>query len=285
MPPESLDRLQRRFWRLITAPEGVTKGLDQVVPDDPQASPVSGWVAASDEASARERLDVYANMYFFRLLDALQSDLPSVAGLLGADAFHDLIVDYLLVHPSTNPSLRHAGRHMPAFLAGHAVDDARADLADLARLDLARNDVFDAADSPVVDGQALAAVAPESWALLRLRIAPAVRWIRLRASVLPTWEALSHGVTPPAPSDELGGCVIWRSRAPGHEDQVWHRAASLAEVAALDAVQAGAAFERVCEIFAADLAAGATDAVEAAQPALAALLRWVADGLLSEIRP
>jgi hypothetical protein len=273
VPPESLARLQRRFWRLITAPEGVAEGLAELAGDDPGASPLAGWIAAPDEDAARQRLDLYAGMYFFRLLDALAGDLPSVAGLLGDGAFHDLVVDYLVVHPPTEPSLRHAGKHMPAFLAGHEASGERPDLADLARLDLARNDVFDAARSPRLDRPALAALPPEAWPRLRLRVAPAVRWLRLRGSVLPTWQALSDGVTPPPPSGEPTGCVIWRSRAPGHEDQVWHREASLTEVAALDAVAANAPFERVCEVFA------------AAEPALAALVNWVADGLLSELEP
>lgn len=282
MPPESLALLQRRFWRLITAPEGVEDGLLEVATDDPAAGPVTGWIAARDEAGARERLEVYANMYFFRLLDALQGDLPSVAGLMGDDAFHNLIVDYLLVHPSTNPSLRHAGRHMPGFLSGHEAAAARPDLPDLAGLDLARNDVFDAADSPVVEAGDLAALPPELWPRLRFHIAPTTRWLSVRTSVLAAWQALADREAPPTPSDELVGCVIWRSRTPGHEDQVWHRAASLTELTALDAVQAGATFEHVCELFAADLATP-TDATEAAQAALAALVRWVGDGLLSRI--
>jgi len=282
VPPESLALLQRRFWRLITAPAGVKDGLLEVATDDPAAAPVTGWIAARDEVGARERLEVYANMYFFRLLDALRGDLPSVAGLMGDDAFHNLVVDYLLAHPSTNPSLRHAGRHMPGFLADHQAAAARPDLPDLARLDLARNDVFHAADSPVVAAGDLAALPPELWPRLRFRIAPATRWLSARTSALAAWQALADREAPPAPSDDLVGCVIWRSRTPGHEDQVWHRAASLTELIALEAVQAGATFEHVCGLFAADLNPQAV-ATEAAQAALAALVRWVGDGLLSGI--
>jgi hypothetical protein len=50
-----------------------------------------------------------------------------------------------------------------------------------------------------------------------------------------------------------------------------------------EAVQAAAPFERICEIFAADLPAPPADAAEAARPALEALVRWMADGLLSGI--
>jgi hypothetical protein len=283
VPPESLDVMQRRFWRLITAPEGVSAGLPEVARDDAAAAPVAGWIAADDEETAQERLEVYANMYFFRLLDALEAEVPRVAQLLGGDAFHDLVVGYLVVHPSTNPSLRHAAAALPDFLARHELARARPDLPDLARLELARNDVFAGPDSSVLDARTLATISPEAWPHLRFRVAPTVRWLSLRSSTVPTWRALADGSPPPQPSAELSGCVVWRSRAPGTEDQVWHRAGSLRELAALDAVASGATFDRVCEIFATDLPAPPSDAAEAARPAVEALVRWVGDGLLSGV--
>jgi putative DNA-binding protein len=281
VPPESLQILQRRFWRLITAPEGVAAGLPEVANDDPAADPVAGWIAADDEDTARERLDVYASMYFFRLLDALKSDVPKVAQLLGNDAFHNLVVDYLLAHPSTHPSLRHVAASMPDFLARHRSSADRPDLPDLARLELARNDAFDGPNSDAIDARAMSAFPPEVWPSLRFRIARTVQWLRLRASTVPTWRALADGEPLPDPSADLSGCIVWRSRAPGSEDQVWHRAASLTEVEAVSAAAAGATFAQICEIFAASLVPLPTDAAEAARPALEALVRWIADGLVA----
>jgi hypothetical protein len=280
VPPESLDLLQRRFWRLITAPDGVSAGLSDVASYDPGVAPVTSWIAAEDEETARERLDVYANMYFFRILDAVKSDVPRVAQLLGDDAFHDLTVDYLLAHPSTNASLRHAAAQLPAFLAGHNLAVGRPDLPDLARLELARNDVFHGPDSATLEAHTLSTISPEAWPQLRFRLVPTVRWLRLHTTTVPTWRALADGAPPPGPSTELSGCVVWRSRAPGAEDQVWHRATSLTEVAALDAVASGARFDGVCEILAADLPAPVADA---GHPALQALVRWVGDGLLAGV--
>ena len=283
MPPESLQLLQQRFWHLITAPEGVSGALPEVARADPGADPLASWIVADDEDTARERLDVYADMYFFRLLEALESDVPKVATLLGHDAFHDLVTDYLVVHPSTHPSLRHAAGSLPDFLAHHHASATRSDLSDLARLELARNDVFHGPASPSIDAQALAGVAPDVWPRLRFGVAPAVRWLRVRTSTLPTWRAASDGVPPPDPNAEIAGCVVWRSRAPDHDDQVWHRAATLAEVAALDAAAGGATFASICEIFAAHLPSWQADGAEAARAALEALVRWLGDGLLSGV--
>jgi hypothetical protein len=286
VPPESLQILQRRFWHLITARQGVAAALPDLATSDPAADPLAGWIAVAptedEEQAALARLDVYADMYFFRLLEALESEVPKLAKLVGHDAFHDLVADYLAAHPSTHPSLRHAADRLPEFLAQHPASTKRLDLADLARLELARNDVFHGADSPAVEVEALAGLAPEAWPRLRFRVAPTVRWLRLRASTLPTWRAAADGKPPPDASDVIAGCVVWRSRVTGHDDQVWHRTATRAEIAALDAAAAGAPFASICEIFAADLDPGANDA-DAAGPALAALVRWLDDGLLCGI--
>jgi hypothetical protein len=282
--PESLELLQRRFWRLISAQDGVSMELPNVAEDDPGAAPLVSWIAAPDEESACERLDVYANMYFFRLLEALEQHVPKVAQLLGPQVFDDLVASYLAAHPSTNPSLRHLAAALPDFLTGHQVALDRPDLPDLARLELTRNDVFDGPDSPTLDAASLATIAPESWPALRFELAPTVRWLRLRASAVATWRALAEQAPIPEPTSEQSGCVVWRSRVPGSEDQVWHRAATLTEVIALDAVAAGASFDRICEIFAADLPALPADAAEAARPALEALVRWVRHGLLTDVK-
>jgi hypothetical protein len=222
-------------------------------------------------------------MYFFRLLDALKSDVPKVAQLLGDDAFHELVTDYLVVHPSTHPSLRQLAAHLPDFLAHHPAGTRRPDLADLAQLELARNDVFHGPASPSIDAQALAGVALDAWPRLRFRVAPPVHRLRLCRSTVPTWRAITDGAEAPNPDVARAGCVVWRSRTPGHEDQVWHRAATLAELAALDAAAAGATFDNICEIFAASPESHTEDAAAAARTALEALVRWLGDGLLSGV--
>jgi hypothetical protein len=281
VPPESLQVLQRRFWQLITAPEGVGDALPDVAKSDPAADPVSGWITADEEETAIERLDVYANMYFFRLLEALESEVPKVAKLLGHDAFHALVVDYLAAHPSTHPSLRHAADSLPDFLARHRTSATRPDLPDLARLELARNDVFHGPDSPSIDARDLAELAPDAWPRLRFRVSPTVRWLRLCASTVPLWRAVADGAPPPDADAAIAGCVVWRSRTPGHDDQVWHRNASLGELTALEAAAARATFADICEISAAHLDSRPADATEAARPALEALVRWIGDGLLT----
>src|SRR4029079_11977422 len=102
------------------------------------------WAHGDARRSAVGRLDIYSNMYFFRLLEILQGDHPALLAALGEERFHNLVTDYLQAHPSDNPSVRHVSRHLPEFLAGGSWPEW---LVELARLEQARLGCFDAPDS------------------------------------------------------------------------------------------------------------------------------------------
>ena len=120
-----LRKTQDLFWSLITAPEGVRPGLEGLVRRGEAPSSILDEVFAGDERlSPADRLDIYANMYFFRLLDCLREDFPKVAAAVGDDRFHNLATDFLLRHPSGHPSLRELGRRLPRFVADHALGAA-----------------------------------------------------------------------------------------------------------------------------------------------------------------
>ena len=74
---------------------------------------------ADAKLSAVDRLDVYANMYFFRMLDVLRDDYAKVVAVVGDDAFHNLVTDYLVACRPAHPSLREVGARLPGFLARH----------------------------------------------------------------------------------------------------------------------------------------------------------------------
>jgi hypothetical protein len=66
-------------------------------------------VDGDERLSAAERIDIYANAYFFRLLECLGGDFPATLAVLGADSFAALVKEYLLEHPPTEPSILYAG--------------------------------------------------------------------------------------------------------------------------------------------------------------------------------
>jgi hypothetical protein len=222
----------------------VSKALPAMSARDPALAPLCRWIAAASEADAAERLDVYANMYFFRLLDVLRGDYPNLAKLVGDDAFHNLVTGYVLAHPSEDPSLRWIGRHLPDYLeASRALAERFPAAAALARLEWVRSDVFDAEDAPVATEADLARATPETFASMRLRMQPALRVIELDHRVLPLWLALERGESerPDAPAGS-NRAIVWRRKF-----RVFHRSASVWEPECLAAAVTGATFAQLCE--------------------------------------
>ncbi|HEV8201297.1 MAG TPA: DNA-binding domain-containing protein [Candidatus Polarisedimenticolia bacterium] len=179
------------FWELITAPEGVRPGLEALVrAGKADASAIESFLGGDERLPAAERLDIYANMYFFRLLDCLREDFPRLATALGEERFHNLATDYLLAHPSANPSLRYLGERLPAFFAGHALARQSACLADLTVLEWTRADLFDAADARALGRDDVAPLAGAHGGDLPLRTVPAFRLLRLEHDAPALWREL-----------------------------------------------------------------------------------------------
>ena len=270
-----LAELQREFFELVTGREGVAREL--TARGLPEAHVAESLCITGDaRASAVERLDVYANMYFFRILDVLHADYPKVRRALGDDAFHNLATDYLAAHPSRHPSLRFVGAALPGFVAARGGD---AWLAELAALEWARVDVFDRADAPVLARETLAAMAPEAFADARLTTIPAFELVPAAWAVEEPWRWIEeHG------GDDAEATVAAPARAPaGHALVVWrrgttvhHRSAKAREAAALSLGREGTTFGALCSVL-----GESSSEEEAAALAVAFLGWWLADELLA----
>lgn len=242
----SLADIQKGFWELIVAPEGARKAER-----DLQASGVlpEGFVDAvfvgDERRSAIDRVDVYANMYFFRLRDAIREDFPKVALLAGEDAWHDLLTDYVLAHPPVSWSMRYAGQHLPAFLAKHPLAEERPWLADLARLEWARADAFQQRDEPMLPLEALSAIDPEAWGELAFRTAACVTLLEADLRVGELWVALEEAAEPSPGSEPEPGreaLLVFREGL-----AVFHEELTPAEARAIGALIDGRIFAEVCE--------------------------------------
>jgi hypothetical protein len=197
--------------------------------------------------AAARRVGVYADMYRLRLRAALASTYPRLAGLLGD--FDELADGYFAAHPSTAPSLRDCGRALPDFLDGW--------LADLARLEWARHDVFDAVDETILDEAAVRARGADGVAALPVKLVAAHRLVEVAYAVETSWRDGS----PPSPGART--LLVWREGV-----SVVHRPVEASEHAALAAAAAGVSFGALCELV--------SDPRRAAE----LLLRWLRDALL-----
>ena len=244
-----LRELQAAFWRSLTSGSPETSLL--------------GRIRSTPALRADERFEIYARMYRDRIADTLREDFPRVAAILGDDRFKALAASYLATHPSAHPSLRHVGRELPNFIARSATAGLPAFLADLARLERARGDAFDAPDVEPLGLDDLRAVSPEDWGGLRFALVPAATVLVADWPVHEIWEAGEGAVLA-----RRTAVRVWRKGF-----AVYHAAMDGPEETALLHVRAGEPFATICEV------------LETPDEAAGLLLRWVEDGLITRTRP
>ena len=213
MPNLELPALQRWFLSVVTHPDGVEAGAETA----PEALAADDLVEPSRALSAAQRLGIYADAYFARLYEVLEEDFPGLAALLGHPEARALFRAYLIALPSDHPNLNRLGRRLADFIerGGGELQD-RPFAAELARLERAIQEAFDAPRAETLCAEDLAGLAPEAYGALRLPLAPHVRLI---ASAYPTnvwYQAFREGGREPAPDAAPSWLLLYR-----HDYRVW----------------------------------------------------------------
>jgi hypothetical protein len=205
MPSENknLLTLQRHFMAALREPIfGDSRELTSLPARNGEVSADFAALAENEIIStpnlqAHERLELYHRQYWFRLLDSIDEDFPALKRLLGAEKFWRLIEAYLELVPSRSFTLRHLGSGLADFLkinpglaGGHPVH-----AAELAKLEYALCDIFEASARP--------AVAAEKLAEASLRLQPHLRLFAFHTPVDEIWrlgtdaEISAELLTPP----------------------------------------------------------------------------------------
>ena len=153
----TLAETQALFHEILTGP-------DPVAPDR-----IDACFAGTPELPATERVAIYANMYLWRLTEALRETFPKLLRYLGDDRFAALAEDYVRRNPSEHHDIGQVGRRLARFLRQHP-DPDRPDLADLADLEWARHQVFFAPPADPVGPEAFTGLAPDAFARTSLVI-------------------------------------------------------------------------------------------------------------------
>jgi hypothetical protein len=237
------------------------------------ARAIEAEVQGTERVPVAVRLGIYAGAYGSRLTDALASNYPALAGLLGEEEFRALGAAYVASHDSACYSIRYYGDGLAEFLAAQPPYAEAPVLAELARFEWALSGVFDAPDAEPIGPEALAAVAPAEWAALRFAWHPSVRRLALNWNAPQLWKALtSEGAERPELA-VLAEPLEWLAWRRGLE--TLFRSLTRSEAAVLDTARAGASFGELCEL----LAAG-HGASRAPGEAAALLHGWLVSGLI-----
>jgi hypothetical protein len=272
-----LGAAQNQLRRLITDPDGVEVAL--AASGDPDGARLGGLLRSDRALPAAERLAVYANAYFLRIRDCLREDFGALASVLGEAAFHDLVKTYLMAHPPSRPSLRHAGAQLAAHLRTEpfaAIFSQRCSYAaDLADLEWAIVEAFYAPDAAAIGADAFAQLAPEDWADLRFELTPSLRTIACDWPVQRVREHFDEHANAPAQEGQPLAADPTQIRVWRRGERVLYRAIAPLDTAALEAAASGDSFGAICE----RVEAAVGDA-EAPRIGVDLLASWLAAGLI-----
>ncbi len=204
-----LAELQRWLRWIITEPRGVAETLNEPGEMEPKPSCLLEVVDAPP-LPRQDRLDIYAEAYFARLVDSLAKDYEAIHAVLDEDSFRRLVADYLVAYPSHTPNIGEVGMHFPHFLKSSAFAANIPYLSDLATLEWTLIEAFYARVIPRFDPTSLSAVSPEAWASMKLILHPSVTLLRLDWPVDEIWKTRHETEIPVDLSLEETHLVVFR---------------------------------------------------------------------------
>jgi len=191
-----LKDLQARFQA------GIVSGDDAILTD----------INDNDRENRRTLFGVYRNAYVLRLAEILGRDYELTHAYLGDQTFSDLAQGYIAKHPSDKRNARWFGRYLPEFARKTAPFSEHKEVAELAALEKALADAFDAADAQPVTIEELAAIPPEDWANLVFSPHPTAKRLRFKTNAADIWMALKDEAAPPEamllPEPQM--ILVWR---------------------------------------------------------------------------
>jgi len=272
MSHPDLASMQRALAELMRRPTPVAG-------DAASATLATEIASGNERLSPAEQVDVYREQFLLRHLDVLREDFLTLEHALGDERFEALASAYLQAFPPRSFSLRDLGVDLPRFVAEVAPWSEDPLLADLARVEWAFVDAFDAPDAPPLDLAGVSAVPEDAWPSVRLVLQPSVQRLALR---YPAHEARlavrSAGdggarVARPAPAQTY--LVVFRGK-----DRLQCLAVEPDAYALLDELARGTALGDACERVAA--ASGASSA-SFDEKVGAWFQQWTALGWLSRV--
>ena len=261
----SLGKLQRWLQEVITNPDGIAAGVESQTARqqiDIGAANIEDVVEPSSRLGSAERLAVYGNAYFARLVECLGEEFPATRYALGEETFESFAFGYVNDSPSSSYSLGFLGERFAQYLIDTRPDDVPKPgwpdfLIDLATLERTYAEVFDGPGPENLDTlkpEDLQAIPPERVSEIRFVPVPSLRLMEASFPVHEYVTAVRRDRSPeiPMPAETL--LVITR-----REYVVRRGTVSRAEFQLLRAIIDGNSLGQAIELAAEAMPAGSDD--------------------------
>ena len=208
-----LSEQQRWFALSTTDPAGVHAGSERASHALARSLPIEQCLTDGPRLRAADRLAIYSQGYFARLVECLADDFPALQHLLGADGFESLAHAYIDAFPSRSASLNAYGSRMAAFCRTRAEPWAPF-AADLARLEWAVVEVIHARSAAGLDAEALSRIPPARWQTARLVPSPTLRLLSFDYPVNEFYRAFKANEAPERPERHASSTAVFRQGLP-----------------------------------------------------------------------
>lgn len=136
------------------------------------------YLAPCGSLAPAEQLEVYRRQFWLRHTAALLEDYPALSRLLGQREWELLVESYLRELPRSW-TLRDLGAGMAEHIRQRSSTPRQALCVDMARLEWAYVEVFDAPFSPALDPIRLQRLNANQWLEVKIQLAPTLRLLRL----------------------------------------------------------------------------------------------------------
>ncbi len=250
--PRSLKSLQEWFASIITYKMDENSTISPITPSGLLISEeASRYIVPSPHLRPHQRIQIYNQQYWWRLLNTLHDNFPLVTRLFGYQNFNETIgIPYLLRYPPNHWSLSSLGTRLPKWITEHYQASDQAFILNATKLDWAFMASFIAPEKPPLNPSNLIQGNPESLLAYTFYLQPYIQvfsWeydlftfrdLLLKQSV-DYWTTNDFS---PLPKGKTYYFLLYRSPK---NNMIW-REISQAEYLLLDLLKKGSSIEAAC---------------------------------------
>ena len=195
--------------------------------------------------NVKSRLEVYQNAYKLRLVEILGVTHPILWTYMGDEAFWKMANQYFDVCPSNHPNARWVASRLPDFLSTDKEYFKIPVLGELASLERAIEDAFDAKDGELATMESLANIPPGQVEGMHLQFPNSLFLLAFKYNSFDIYQALKKEQSPPASQSLSQNChvIVWRK-----DETSRYREILAEEAMLLESAQSGKSFSTLCEM-------------------------------------
>ncbi len=153
--------------------------------NDPRAATgAARHIGGNPFFSPVEQLDIYREQFWLRHTSSLVEDFPGLGGILGQDDWERLVEGYVGTVTPTGWTLAELGKGLPQYVEDEATWLEHHPLCvDMARVEWAYCELFDAEDQPNLDAEKVSAVPDDAWEHVTLELSDTLRLVAVKFPV------------------------------------------------------------------------------------------------------